>query len=182
MAALLRPVLIAAALAGLALPAAASADRPTGLTASAGAREVDLNWDRVHPADGVHDVQVLIRRNGDIVGRADRDTTSFADTDIHPNRHYRYTIETLGTQEDGDRVRSQRSAPAEIALPAYFVGAAIEDITPSGIVNQGGYGLGDGSLFPDAVIGRGGQNKATSEHIKARAVVFDDGDHAIAIA
>ena len=81
------------------------------------------------------------------------------------------------------------TAAAPVAKPAprlaagtYLVGAATRDITPIGVVNQGGYGLGDGSFFPEAAIGRGGRDKAKGEHIRSRAMVVDDGIGAIAIA
>jgi hypothetical protein len=64
----------------------------------------------------------------------------------------------------------------------YLVGASTEDITPSGVVNLGGFGLGDGSVIPGAVIGRGGRGQATTERIRSRAIVFDDGGQAIALA
>ncbi|HET6818324.1 MAG TPA: hypothetical protein VFH66_13945 [Mycobacteriales bacterium] len=70
--------------------------------------------------------------------------------------------------------------------PAYLVGAATEDITPSYGVNLGGFGLGDGSFFPEALVGRGGtwdgSNPSGQPRIRSRAVVFDDGTNAVAIA
>ena len=54
----------------------------------------------------------------------------------------------------------------------YDVGAATRDITPTGVVNLGGFGLGTGVLVPDAIAGRGGQGEAKSERIGARAIVF----------
>jgi hypothetical protein len=181
MARLLRPALIAA-LACLALPAGASAARPTGLTATVGQRGVDLHWDPVTVADGVENAEVVVRRDGYKVGEADAADTSYSDENyIWPGARYRYTIETVGTR-DGDTVRSERSKKAVVELPPYFVGAATEDITPTGVVNLGGFGLGDGSLFPDAAIGRGGQGQAVNERIKARAIVFGDGNETIAIA
>jgi hypothetical protein len=72
------------------------------------------------------------------------------------------------------------AAPA--AADTYKVGAASRDITPDGIVNLGGFGLGTGALIPDAIVGRGGQGQSTGERIGARAVVFARGDSAIAIA
>ncbi|MDX6217676.1 MAG: hypothetical protein QOG99_3260 [Frankiales bacterium] len=82
-------------------------------------------------------------------------------------------------------VRHDLTGPARplvVNAPAYLVGAASRDITPTGVVNQGGYGLGDGRLIPQAVVGRGGRDSAKGEHIKARAFVVDDGKNAIAIA
>ena len=66
---------------------------------------------------------------------------------------------------------------------AYEVGAATRDITPQGIVNLGGFGLGTGTLVPEAIAGRGGQGEAKSERIATRAIVFsDDKKDAIALA
>ena len=64
----------------------------------------------------------------------------------------------------------------------YDVGAATRDITPTGVVNLGGFGLGTGVLIPDAVAGRGGQGEAVDERIGARAIVFSQKKTAIAIA
>jgi hypothetical protein len=195
MARLLRPALIAA-LVCLALPAGASAARPTGLTATVGQRGVDLHWDAVTLADGVQDAKVVVRRNGYKVGETNAADTSYSDENfIWPGSRYRYTIETVGTR-DGDTVRSERSKKAVVELPPYFAGAATEDITPTGVVNLGGFGLGDGSFFPDGTIvpetgpipaqdspvGRGGMGETRGERIKARAVVFGDGQDSIAIA
>src|SRR4051812_5090096 len=70
--------------------------------------------------------------------------------------------------------------------PAYLVGAATADITPAYGVNLGGFGLGDGSFFPEALVGRGGtwdgSNPGGQPRIRSRAVVFDDGNSAVAIA
>lgn len=181
MARTLRVLIALLALVCLALPAGASAARPTGLTASIGQREVDLNWAAVSFPDDVGDRRVVVRRNGWRIGSVDGAETSFADDSVFPGRHYRYTIETVGTRE-GDTVRSPRSKRVEVALPAYLVGAATTDITPTGPVNLGGFGLGDGTLIPDAVVGRGGYGEAKNEHIRARAIVFGDGENTIAIA
>lgn len=69
----------------------------------------------------------------------------------------------------------------------YLVGADTENITPNYGVNLGGFGLGDGSVIPENVEGRGGywagpQPGDTTEHVRTRAVVFDDGAKAVAIA
>jgi hypothetical protein len=68
------------------------------------------------------------------------------------------------------------------AAEAYEVGAATRDITPSGIVNLGGFGLGTGTLIPDAIVGRGGQGESRGERIAARAIVFSQGADTVAIA
>ena len=68
------------------------------------------------------------------------------------------------------------------AAATYDVGAATRDITPTGVVNLGGFGLGTGTLIPDAIVGRGGQGEAVDERIAARAIVFGQKKTAIAIA
>src|SRR3954463_2273181 len=72
------------------------------------------------------------------------------------------------------------------AVTGYLVGAATADITPSYGVNLGGFGLGDGSFFPEDAVGRGGtwdgSNPGGQPRIRSRAVVFDDGNTAVAIA
>ena len=72
------------------------------------------------------------------------------------------------------------AAPAGAAT--YDVGAATRDITPTGIVNLGGFGLGTGVLVPEEAVGRGGQGEAVDERIAARAIVFAQKRDAIAIA
>jgi hypothetical protein len=74
------------------------------------------------------------------------------------------------------------AAPAAAKAPAYKVGAATRDITPVGPTNLGGFGLGDGTVPDNPVFSRGGVGEAKGEHIAARAIVFDDGKKAIAIA
>jgi hypothetical protein len=68
------------------------------------------------------------------------------------------------------------------AAETYDVGAATRDITPTGVVNLGGFGLGTGTLVPDAIVGRGGTGQSTGERIGARAIVFARGDSAVAVA
>jgi hypothetical protein len=139
----------------LAAPAMAS-----DLSATVGRREVDLAFARLHKA-------TVLYRDGAPLATLPRDATAYADHAVAPGGSYRYAL--------GD-------ARADVSLPAYLVGAATADITPDGTVNLGGFGLGDGTLVPDAIIGRGGVGAAKNERIAARAVVFDDGKQAIAIA
>ncbi|MGH2806745.1 MAG: hypothetical protein ACRDKT_05660 [Actinomycetota bacterium] len=68
----------------------------------------------------------------------------------------------------------------EEPAPRFLVGAAARDITPEGVVNQGGFGLGDGSVFPDEVVGRGNQARAETERLYARAFVVDNGTEVLA--
>jgi hypothetical protein len=73
-----------------------------------------------------------------------------------------------------------RSVPATV----YKVGAASRDISPIGFgdINLGGFGLGDGSFFPDAIVGRGHLGHFEGDHIGARALVVQDQATGIAIA
>ena len=79
---------------------------------------------------------------------------------------------------------------ATASADTYNVGAATRSIVPTtilappdGTVNTGGNGLGTGALIPNAIVGRGGQAKATNEVIAARAVVFEQpGGEAVAVA
>ena len=71
------------------------------------------------------------------------------------------------------------------ASTTYQVGASDQSIEPAAgtLMNLGGYGLGDGSLFPDAVTSRGGQDRPGADTIQARAlVVSDDAGHTVALA
>jgi len=68
----------------------------------------------------------------------------------------------------------------------YMVGASAKDISPigRGEINLGGFGLGDGSFLPGALIGRGGTGHFVpgGDHIGARAVVIQDQTTGTAIA
>ncbi len=68
----------------------------------------------------------------------------------------------------------------ESSSPGFLVGAAKREITPEGIVNQGGFGLGDGSVLPDELVGRGNQGQAEGERLFARAFVVDNGTDVLA--
>lgn len=151
------------ALACLALPAGAQA-APLHLSASLGSRAVDLAW-------GPQSAPATLLRDGSRIATLPAGARSYSDRTAQPAHRYAYRVLAGGA-----------SAAAEISLPAYFVGAAAEDITPDGAVNLGGFGLGDGTVVPDAIVGRGGFGAAKNERIRARAIVFDDGKQSIAIA
>jgi hypothetical protein len=139
---------------------AAPAGAAGGLSATVGAQDVELAFPVLHKA-------TVLFRDGAPLATLPRGATSYSDAAVAPGGSYEYAL-------GRDR--------ASISLPAYLVGAASADITPSGTVNLGGFGLGDGSVVPDAIIGRGGTGAAKDERIAARAMVFDDGRKAIAIA
>ncbi len=159
-----RSISVLLALACLALLPAGASARPFTLTPTIGARSVDLAW----PAKGG---KVVLRRDGATIATLPTRSTSFSDNDVRPGKSYHYTVTTL----------SGATAAADVSLPAYLVGAATADITPDGPVNLGGFGLGDGTVIPDAIMGRGGFGEARSERIRARAIVFDDGEQTIAL-
>ena len=147
----------------LLVPAAAGAAPPddgAGLTATIGAREVDLAFAPLHKS-------AVLLRDGAPLATLARGASSYTDHDVAPGRSYTYGI---------------AAHRASVSLPAYLVGAATADITPDGAVNLGGFGLGDGTVIPDAIVGRGGYGAAKNERIAARAMVFDDGQRSIAIA
>ena len=165
-------------------PAAAaqpSLSPPAGLKAAVAERTVDLSWQAASFPTGSRSRQVLVRRDGATIATLSGTATSFRDTDAATGRRHEYavaTAATIGTR----RLVSAWSAPVAVELPGYLVGAATRDITPPGAVNLGGFGLGDGTVIPDAIVGRGGFGASTGERIAARAVVFDDGENAVAIA
>src|SRR4051812_34731580 len=125
-------------------PASAGAARPddgAGLTATIGEREVDLAFAPLHK-------DAVLLRDGAPLATLPRGASSYEDRGVAPGGSYTYAI---GTHTAG------------VALPAYLVGAATADITPDGAVNLGGFGLGDGTVIPDAIVGRGGYGAAKNE-------------------
>jgi hypothetical protein len=156
---------------------------PTGLTAALESRSVHLAWDPATFPDGATETSVWIRAARDtFVGEVDGTETSFEDLEAVTGETNYYWIVGIATFEDGHREYSEPSDIAAVDVPSYLVGAAQADITPVGVVNLGGNGLGDGSVIPQAAIGRGNTGETKGEHIMARAMVISDGDESIAIA
>lgn len=79
-------------------------------------------------------------------------------------------------------VGAQAVPPPKPSQPqaSFLVGAAKKDIRPDGVVNKGGFGLGDGSVLPDEVVGRGSEGRSESEPLWARAFVVDNGEDVLA--
>lgn len=171
-------VLLAAAVVTGPLVVSATADPTlglrdvTGLTAAVEGRSVGLDWTSV---DGDRDLQVL--RDGAVVATLPAGSTSYDDASVRPGQTYGYRV---ATAKPG-RVKGE-PVVVPVTLPAYLVGAANTDITPAGKVNLGGFGVGDGSVLPQGLVGRGGQAASQGERVRARAMVVDDGTTAIAIA
>ena len=163
-------------------PAPATSGRPApsehlvdvfGLTATVEAQSVGLSWTA---AEGDAPLQVV--RDGAVLDTLPPGTTSYDDRAVAPGKTYGYRV---AQDKPG---RGPRTTPVlvTVTIPAYLVGAANRDISPDGVVNVGGFGLGDGSVIPDALVGRGGQAKPEGERVRARAMVVDDGTTAVAIA
>ncbi|HEU0132186.1 MAG TPA: hypothetical protein VFQ85_14450 [Mycobacteriales bacterium] len=166
-----------------AAPPGRAPDMPTGLTASVMDASVVLRWRAIDPdADAV-----VVQRDGRTLATLPRTALAYDDAAVAPNETHTYTLVTTTSWGNGGKhtSASRPSAPARVTLPAYRVGAAAYDISPDviglGTVNQGGNGLGDGTGI-SGLVGRGSQNRSGSDRIKARAVVFDDGRQAVAIA
>jgi hypothetical protein len=182
---------VATAVGGGALLHAAAAEpspltAPTGLHAAVGLRTVELGWDRVAFASGLHDKAVVVRRDGAVVDKLPATATSYADAGATTGASHVYTV-TAHAVRGSHVVDSAPSSPASVRLPGYLVGAATADITPGTVVNLGGFGLGDGSFFPESiadqeVVGRGDQAGPSDSRIRARAIVFGDGKSTVAIA
>lgn len=167
--------------AGRALAATPAPTSPRSLTASAGIRSVNLDWQGLKFSKSLKDPFVRVFRDGAPIVTLPGAAEAYRDTAVTGGTTYSYYLVSGGTY-GGAEILSPPSATVLATPTDALVGAATADITPPGIVNQGGFGLGDGSLFPDFAVSRGGQNQFQGEHIRARAMVVDDGTNAIAIA
>jgi hypothetical protein len=184
-----RPALALAAVAALsaggavtaALGATADLAAPTNVVAAAQGRDVQVTWSPEAFPNGTTTDRIEVRRDGVAVASLDGTATSWTDPQLAPGRSHSYVLVAHATR--GPRtLDSAPSAAATVTLPSYLVGAATTDITPATVVNLGGFGLGDGSVIPSQVTGRGGQAGPSSARVRARAIVVDDGKQAVAIA
>ena len=146
----------------------------SGLTGTVQGRSVALSWTL---PENDHEVQVL--RDGTVLATLPAGSTSYDDSAVSPGATYGYRVASATPGRSGKKLEP---VIVSVTLPAYLVGAANRDISPDLVVNTGGFGLGDGTVIPDAIIGRGGQAAPDGERIRARAMVVDDGKTAIAIA
>jgi hypothetical protein len=156
-------------------------DRPTGVTAAVHARVVHVSWDPVGFPPGVTDAAVVVRRDGAAVATLPAAATSYDDSTARTGETHSYTV-LAHARRGVHPIDSAPSAPAVVKLPGYLVGAATADITPGGRVNLGGFGLGDGSFFPQDAIGRGDVAGPSDQRIRSRAFVVGDGTNTVAIA
>ena len=157
---------------------------PTGLTATVQQRAVELAWDPVAAPPGGQVDSIEVTRDGEPDATLPPTATSWTDSDVAPTQTHTYAV--VAHVGRGRQTFTSAPATVTVALPDYLVGAATTDITPPYGVNLGGFGLGDGSFFPQDVVGRGGTwdgaNPGGQPRIRSRAVVFDDGTTAVAIA
>ncbi len=116
----------------------------------------------------------VVLRDGAEVASLGRGAKGYDDATARPGRSYTYRLAVRGPE--------RADAAVQVTTPSYLVGAATRDITPDGVVNLGGFGLGDGTVIPDAIVGRGGRDQSKGERIMVRAMVVDDGTKAVAVA
>lgn len=154
---------------------------PGGITAAVSGRVVRVTWTAYAFPNGVKNQSLELFRDGSSVAKLAAAATSYNDGSISTGGSHAYYLVARGTLGARPLV-SPPSQTAAVTLPGYLVGAATADITPAGTINQGGNGLGDGSVIPQQLIGRGSQNSAQGEQIQARALVISDGTNSIAIA
>ncbi len=172
-------LVIASVPAAVAKPPGRKPAAPTGLAASILNTSIALRWKTV----GNDATAVVVKRNGTVLATLSPYARTYEDTRVALGGSYVYTLAATASWGNKGKhsATSADSAPVRVTLPAYKVGAAALSIAPPGTVNLGGNGLGNGTGLSN-IVGRGGQGHVTSEDIKARAVVFDDGKQAIAIA
>jgi hypothetical protein len=145
-----------------------------GLTVTMADSGAHLAWSPTEP-----DATLQVLRDGATLATLPGSASSYDDTGVAPATTYGYRVVTTSSG-------AGRNLPPPVTIsvttPGYKVGGATRDISPTGTINLGGFGLGDGSVIPDAIIGRGGRGEKRSETIRSRATVVDDGKTAVAIA
>ncbi|HVF19272.1 MAG TPA: hypothetical protein VNA14_03405 [Mycobacteriales bacterium] len=168
---------------------------PTGLRARFTAMSLVLTWNRVAFPRGVDGEALYVYRDGARLAGLPPTATAFEDRALPLGRQVTYVVMASAITRGADRGRghggnaadnnSVASAALRVTIPGYAVGAAAHDISPDvvglGEVNLGGNGLGDGSVLPDEVVGRGSVGRTRGERIRSRAIVVDDGKTAIAV-
>jgi hypothetical protein len=183
-------LLTALALLATAVPASAKSrgghevDAPTGFAAHVADNAVLLRWNPYTDDDATG---LTLARDGRTLAALAPTATAYDDAAIGPGESHTYTLTATASHGHGHVSHASTSVPAtvRVTLPAYRVGAAAYDISPDliglGTINEGGFGLGNGTGV-SALVGRGHQGASSRDRIKARAIVFDDGRSAIALA
>ncbi|MGZ6827807.1 MAG: hypothetical protein ACXVGH_13550, partial [Mycobacteriales bacterium] len=170
-----RLLVLAAAAVGVASPLALNAvAAPVTYRDVLGLRAAATDGRSVHLAFPALPRAGVLLRDGRVLASVPRGATAADDGTAQPGSSYSYRVAVPGPARSGGAVA--------VRTPSYLVGAATRDITPTGVVNLGGFGLGDGTVVPEAVVGRGGRGETKGERIKVRAAVVDDGRNAVAVA
>jgi len=154
---------------------------PSGLTARIATRSVELSWQSGGFPPGVTNPAVVVSRDGASIATLPGGATSFSDSAVTTGARHVYTVADTASR-GGLKLSSPQSNPAGVQLPAYLVGAATRDITPSVVVNLGGFGFGDGSTAVSQQLGPGSKAGPSDSHIQSRAVVVSDGKQTVALA
>jgi hypothetical protein len=161
-------------------PPPPSLDRPTGFAATIAATTVDLRW---NPIDD-DATRVRLYRDGRLVADLPRSARSWDDAAVAHGATYEYRLHAVYVR--GTSVVTSAPAVDRVTLPLYKVGAAAFDISPDLIglreINLGGDGIGHEDHTVGGMLDPGDRGRTTTERIKARAVVFDDGKQSIALA
>ncbi len=144
------------------------------LTAEVVDTGVALSWESIARGNAHLDEPLQVVRDGAVIADVEHVATSYEDRSARPGTTHSYQVVRTDKKGVASSVR--------VTTPEYLVGAATRDITPDGIVNLGGFGLGNGTVIPNAIVGRGGRGETKGERIKVRAMVVDDGTTAAAVA
>src|SRR5438105_5618040 len=153
---------------------------PTSLTARVAARSVSLSWQSGGYPPGVTSPAVVVQRDGVAIATLPPSATAYSDSAVTTGSRHVYTVADTATR-GALKLTSPSSNAAGVVLPAYLVGAATRDITPSGVVNLGGFGFGDGSTVVSQKLGPGSKAGPNGNHLLSRALVVDDGRHDVAV-
>ena len=161
---------------------------PTGLTAGVGTQSVHLAWDTFTFPEGTKDRSLLLVRDGAAVTSLPDGSTAYDDGTVTTGQSHTYAL-VAEARRGPKRVDSAPSMPATVRLPGYLVGAATADITPTGPIRLGGFGLGDGSSpvisalsDPGGIAGPSRDPDGNPERIRSRALVVGDGKNNVVIA
>jgi hypothetical protein len=154
---------------------------PSSLTARVGARSVELAWQPGGYPPGVTSPAVVVNRDGAVIATLAPSATSYSDSAVTTGARHVYTVADTAVR-GSLKLSSPPSNAVGVQLPAYLVGAAIRDITPSGVINLGGFGFGDGSTVVSQQLGPGSKAGPNGNHIWSRAMVVSDGRQTVALA
>lgn len=171
----------------LAKPKGPTLQPPSGLRGAVTAEKtVRLGWNRVSFPSGTTNQAVLVRRDGQVLATLSGAVTAFEDRTPPSGRSLAYSLVSRATFPGRKTVTSKPSNTVRLLVPGLLVGAATADISPDlvglGVINQGGNGIGDAGHPVAGRLDPGSRNRTTTERIRARAIVLDDGREVVALA